>query len=114
MGVVETSPSVPWRDGEGAFRTRRRARPDRLEWGQARGLDARLHLLGCTERESYQSCACDRGRLEHRRCRLKQMPRVLVKTREKTHGSADADPRNGIGNQEGRTSYQQIPAFAGS
>jgi hypothetical protein len=32
MGVVETSPSVPRRDGEGAFKTRRRARPDRLEW----------------------------------------------------------------------------------
>jgi hypothetical protein len=32
MGVVETSPSVPQRDDEGAFRIRRRARPDRLEW----------------------------------------------------------------------------------
>jgi hypothetical protein len=48
MGVVETSPSVPRRDGEGAFKTRRRARPDRLEWAQARGLDARLHFLECT------------------------------------------------------------------
>jgi hypothetical protein len=38
MGVAETSPSVPRRDGEGAFKTRRRARPDRLEWAQARGL----------------------------------------------------------------------------
>jgi hypothetical protein len=53
MGVVETSPSIPRRDGEGAFKTRRRARPDRLEWAQARGLDARLRLLGCTERERY-------------------------------------------------------------
>jgi hypothetical protein len=52
MGVVETSPSVPRRGGEGAPETRRRARPDRLEWAQARGLDARLHLLGCTEREN--------------------------------------------------------------
>jgi hypothetical protein len=83
MGVVETSPSVPRRDGEGAFRTRQRTRPDRLEWAQARGLDARLHLLGCTERRIYQSHACDRGRLEYRRCRLKQMPRTLVKTHEK-------------------------------
>jgi hypothetical protein len=66
MGVVETSPSVPRRDGEGAFRTRRRARPDRLEWAQARGLDARLHLLGCTERERYQSLVCHRSRLKHR------------------------------------------------
>jgi hypothetical protein len=31
MGVVETSHSVPRRDGEGAFKTRRRARPDRLK-----------------------------------------------------------------------------------
>jgi hypothetical protein len=37
MGVVETSPSVLRRDGEGAFKTRRRARPDLLEWAQARG-----------------------------------------------------------------------------
>jgi hypothetical protein len=42
MGVEETSPSVPRRYGEGAFKTRRRARPDRLEWAQARWLDARL------------------------------------------------------------------------
>jgi hypothetical protein len=56
MGVAETSPSVPWRGGEGALETRWRARPDRLEWAQARGIDARLHHLGCTERESYQSC----------------------------------------------------------
>jgi hypothetical protein len=55
MGVVETSPSVPRKDGEGTFKTRRRARPDRLEWAQARGLDARLHLLGCTGRKWCQS-----------------------------------------------------------
>jgi hypothetical protein len=83
MGVVETSPSAPRRDDEGAFETRRRAHPDRLERAQARGLDARLHLLGCTERKKYQSCVRDRSRLEHRRCRLRQMPRTLVKTREK-------------------------------
>jgi hypothetical protein len=88
MGVVETSPSVPRRDGEGALETRQRAHPDRLKWAQARGLNARLHLLGCTERESYQSCACDRGRLEYRRCRLKQMPRTLAETREKTPAGA--------------------------
>jgi hypothetical protein len=63
MGVVETSPSVPRRDDEGAFKTRQRAHPDRLERALARGLDARLHLLGCTERERYQSCARDRSRL---------------------------------------------------
>jgi ribosome modulation factor len=88
MGVVETSPSVPQRDGEGAFKTRRRARSDRLERAQVRGLDARLHLLGCIECKKYQSCACDRSRLEHHRCRLKQMLRTLVKTREKTPARA--------------------------
>jgi ribosome modulation factor len=54
MGVTETSPSVPRRDGEGMYKTSRRARPDRLERAQARGLDARLHLLGCTERGQCQ------------------------------------------------------------
>jgi hypothetical protein len=75
MGVVEISPSVSWRDGEGAFKTRRRARPDRLEWAQARGLDARLHLLGCTERGRHQSRVRHRSRLKHRRCRLRHVPR---------------------------------------
>jgi hypothetical protein len=49
MGVVETSLSVPRRDSEGAFKTSRRAHPDRLERAQARGLDTRLHLLWRTE-----------------------------------------------------------------
>jgi hypothetical protein len=88
MGVAETSPSAPRMDGEGAFITSRRAHPDHLERAQDRELDARLHLLGCTERIQYQSCARDRGRLEHRRCRLKQMPRMLVKTHEKTPAGA--------------------------
>jgi hypothetical protein len=51
MGVAETSPSVPRRDGEGAFKTRQRAHLDRLEWAQDRRLDAWIHLLGCTGRE---------------------------------------------------------------
>jgi hypothetical protein len=88
MGVVETSPSAPQRDGEGAFETRQRAHPDRLERAQARGLDARLHLLGCIERKKYHSCVRDRSRLEHRRCRWKQMLRTLAKTREKTPAGA--------------------------
>jgi hypothetical protein len=75
MGVVETSPSVPRRDGEGAFKIRRRARPDRLEWAQARGLDAWLHLLGCTERKRHQLRVRHRSRLKHRRCRLRHVPR---------------------------------------
>jgi hypothetical protein len=49
MGVAETSPSVSRRDGEGVLKTSRRALPDRLERAQARGLDARLHLLDCTK-----------------------------------------------------------------
>jgi hypothetical protein len=57
MGVAETSPSVPRRDGEGAFKPSRRARPDRLERAHARGLDARLHLIGCTEHRQCQLCA---------------------------------------------------------
>jgi hypothetical protein len=84
MGVVETSPPVPRMDDEGAYKTCQRAYPDLLKRAQARGLNARLHLLGCTKRKRYQSCACHRGRLEHHRCRLKQMLRTLVKTREKT------------------------------
>jgi hypothetical protein len=45
MGVTETSSFVPRRDGEGTYKTSRRARPDRLKGAQARGLDARLYLL---------------------------------------------------------------------
>jgi hypothetical protein len=37
--------------------TSRRARPDRLERAQARGLDARLHLVGSAERRRRQTCA---------------------------------------------------------
>jgi hypothetical protein len=58
MGVTETSPSVPRRDGEGTCETSRRAHPDRLEQAQAWGLDARLHLLGSTERRRCQIRAC--------------------------------------------------------
>jgi hypothetical protein len=65
MGVAETSPSVPWRDDEGAFKTRRRAHPNRLEWAQARGLDARLHLLRCTGREWCQSRVHHQSRLKY-------------------------------------------------
>jgi hypothetical protein len=46
MGVVETSPSILRRDGEGAFTASWGARPDRLKRAQAQGLGARLHLLG--------------------------------------------------------------------
>jgi hypothetical protein len=88
MGVAETSPSVPRRDGEGVFKTRLGARPDRLERAQAQGLDARLHLLRCTERERYQPRVCHRSRLKHRQCRLRHVPRPLIKFREKTPAGA--------------------------
>jgi hypothetical protein len=84
MGVAETSPSVPRRDGEGTFKTRRRAHPDRLEWAQARGLDAWLHLLGCTGREWCQSRVRHRSRLKHCRRRLEHVPRPLTIFRGKT------------------------------
>jgi hypothetical protein len=58
MGVAETSPSVPRRDGEGAFSISWKACPDRLERAQARGLDARLHLLGGTGRRQRQLHVC--------------------------------------------------------
>jgi hypothetical protein len=54
MGVTETSPSIPRRDDEGTYKTSQRAGHDRLERAQVRGLDARLHLLGCTERKQCQ------------------------------------------------------------
>jgi hypothetical protein len=37
MGVAETSPSSPRRDGEGAYKTSRRAHPDRFEMGPGSG-----------------------------------------------------------------------------
>jgi hypothetical protein len=49
MGVAETSPYVPRREGEGAFKPSRRAHLDCFEWAQARGLDAWLQPLGRTE-----------------------------------------------------------------
>jgi hypothetical protein len=88
MGVAETSPSVPRRDDEDAFKTRRRARPDRLEWAQARGLDAWLHPLGCTGREWRQLRVCHRSRLKHCRHRLEHVPRPLTRFRDKTPAGA--------------------------
>jgi hypothetical protein len=69
MGVAETSPSVPRRDGEGALKTSRRALPDRLERAQTRGLDARLHLLDRTGRGQCQQRVRHRSRLKHCRRR---------------------------------------------
>jgi hypothetical protein len=88
MGVAETSPSVPRRDGEGAFKTRRRTCPDRLEWAQARGLDTWLQLLGCTGREWCQSRVRHRSRLKHCRRRLEHVPRPLTRFRGETPAGA--------------------------
>jgi hypothetical protein len=88
MGVVETSPSVPRKDDEGTFKTRRRAHPDRLEWAQTRGLDARLHLLGCTGREWCQSRVRHRSWLKHCQCRLEHVPRPLTRFHGKTPAGA--------------------------
>jgi hypothetical protein len=85
MGVAETSPSVPRRDGEGALKkTSRRALPDRLERAQARWLDARLHLLDCTHRGKCQQCVRHRSWLKQCRRRLKYAPHPLIKSRGKT------------------------------
>jgi hypothetical protein len=50
MGVMGTSPLCPAKGRQRGAQTRRRARPDRLEWARARGLDARLHPLDVSER----------------------------------------------------------------
>jgi hypothetical protein len=81
MGVAEISPSVPRRDGEGALKTSRKAIPDRLERAQARGLDARLHLLDCTRRRKCYRRVRHRSRLRHCRRRLEHVPRPLTKSR---------------------------------
>jgi hypothetical protein len=46
IGVMDTPPLCPVKGRRRGVQTSRRARPDRLEWAQARGLDAQLHLLG--------------------------------------------------------------------
>jgi hypothetical protein len=121
MGVAETSPSVPRRDGEGTVKTSLRALPDRLERAQARGLGARLHSLDCAGRGKYQLRVRHRSRLKHRRRQLEYAPRPLTNScgktparaltllqgfGGKTRGSADAAPRKAFANQGGRTSYQ--------
>jgi hypothetical protein len=50
MGVVDASPLCPAEGRRRGIWTRQRARPDHLDWAQARGLDAQLHFLVCTER----------------------------------------------------------------
>jgi hypothetical protein len=57
MGVVETSPSVPRRDGEVAYKCKSESSPRSPRTGPGSGLDARLHLLGSTECRRRQTCA---------------------------------------------------------
>jgi hypothetical protein len=71
--VAETSrlyPAEGWRRG---VQTSQRACPDRLEQAQARGLDARLHLLDLHRTHAtIDTCIWHhRGWLKHRRGRLK-------------------------------------------
>jgi hypothetical protein len=86
MGVVETSPLRPVEGRRRGVRTSQRAHPDRLERAQARGLDARLHLLGIHRTQAkVDTCAWHcRGRLKHCRCRLELTPRTLTKCSGKT------------------------------
>jgi hypothetical protein len=111
MGDVDTSPLCPAKGRRRGIHTSRRARPDRLEWAQARGLDTRLHLLGMhrTQANVNMYVCHRRGQLKHCRCRLKLTPRTLTKCCEKnptgaptllqglggyTRGCTSVPPRN--------------------
>jgi hypothetical protein len=53
MGVVDTSPLCPAEGRRRDVKIRRRAPLDRLNWAQARGLDAWLHLLEMHRTQTY-------------------------------------------------------------
>jgi hypothetical protein len=79
MGVVDTSPLRPAKGRRRGVRTSRRAHPDRLEWAQAQGLDARLHLLGLHRTQAnVNTCVW------YHRGRLKLTPRTLTRCCKKT------------------------------
>jgi hypothetical protein len=86
MGVVDASPLCPAEGRRRGIQTSRRARPDRLEWAQAQGLDARLHLLEMHRTQtSIDTCTRHRRcRLKHHRCRLKLTPHTLTNVAENT------------------------------
>jgi hypothetical protein len=86
IGVVDTSPRRPAEGRRRDVQTSKRAHPDRLEWAQAQGQDARLHLLGMHRTQvNVNTCVWHRrGRLKHCRCRLKLTPRTLIRRYEKT------------------------------
>jgi hypothetical protein len=78
-------PHPPSRGGTARARLkRRRAHLDRLERAQTRGLDARLHLLGCTGRRQCQLRVRHQSRLKHRRRRLEYAPRPLTISKVRT------------------------------
>jgi hypothetical protein len=73
MGVADTSPPRPAEGRQGDVWKSRRVRPDRLEWAQARGLDARLHLLDMHRMHANVDTRIRRHRswLKYCRCRLR-------------------------------------------
>jgi hypothetical protein len=83
-------PHPPSRGGTARARLKQsqRAHLDRLERARARGLDTRLHLLGCTGREWCQSRVRHRSRLKHCRRRLEHVPRPLARFRGETPAEA--------------------------
>jgi hypothetical protein len=58
MGVVETSPSVPRRDGEGASKYKSESSPRSPRTGPGSGARRTATPLGSTERRQRQSCVC--------------------------------------------------------
>jgi hypothetical protein len=86
MGVLDTSPLCHAKGRRRGTQTSRRARPDRLEWAQAWGLEAWLHLLNKHRTQANaDTCAWHRrGQLKHCRVWLKQTPRTLAIHRGKT------------------------------
>jgi hypothetical protein len=51
MGVVDTSPLRPAKGQRRGAQISQRARPNHLEWAQARRLVTRLHLLDVPDRK---------------------------------------------------------------
>jgi hypothetical protein len=88
MGVAETSPPVPRRDSVGAFKTRQRARADRLEWAQAQGSTHGYTSWDAPDADGAKSRVLRLSRLKHCRRRLKHVPRPLAKFCEKIPAGA--------------------------
>jgi hypothetical protein len=58
MGIVGASPLCPAKGRRRGVQTRWRARPDCLEWAQARELDTQLHLLDMRRTQTYVKYVC--------------------------------------------------------